>query len=696
MKNLKKVLLIFTLLGSSLFTSYSQTVPNIGAEIWIEPGQTKEQIYDWFRLMDENKMYSARLFVMWNYIETQPGTFDFSLYDWAFDAANKYGVKIEATLCAIHGPVFYNQKFHGRPQYNELFDSEYIKEKAAVFIEKTVNRYKADKALGYWWILNEPRSFLPDSELATKRLQEWAKNKYKNIEEVNNQWIESYKDFSDIKFDPLWTKGSYFYWPVPAIDWYLFHRDFLTENLKWIADEVRKHDKSTPLTTNPAGVFEYAHLYDFPKHREIFNVLGASMHAAWQLRSLQREQYAYAVAGISEILRGSNMDGEFWMSELQGGNNIWSGRSPMCPDPKDLSQWIWTGVGSGAKKIIYWSLNYRRQGIESGEWGLLGFRNEPTERSVETKNLNSAMIDNQDFLKNAKPLKNKISLILSPESMRVLLHINSFNAGARGLDAHGHMRSLLMWFIALQEKGYQIDIRHLRDYEWDSEEVGRVAILSNIVAVPNEMVPKLEKFVNDGNYLIAEGLTGFFDEYETNTFQTGFPLENLLGGRMIDIPYRNDKTISFKFNGIDIPGYVFQPILQPLTGVSAGEMNGSVFAINNKTGKGKTLWLPAVVSMGAYPNNTEPLSLVANSLLEEYLQKQPFYFQEYTKGGLLRILKNGNSYLTVVTNNRQSDIALTLVNQTNLKPQVIYGNETSYLNGKLSLKDRETIVILWK
>lgn len=43
----------------------------------------------------------------------------------------------------------------------------------------------------------------------------------------------------------------------------------------------------------------------------------------------------------------------------------------MCPDSLDLAQWIWTGIGSGARKVVYWSLNYRKQGIEAGEWGVV-------------------------------------------------------------------------------------------------------------------------------------------------------------------------------------------------------------------------------------------------------------------------------------------------------------------------------------
>ena len=434
--NSKLLLCLLMLCARPFGAARAQESIDIGAEVWIEPGQTPEQIDGWFSLAANNGMRSVRLFLMWNYIEKQPGEFDFSLYDTAFAAANRHKVRIEATLCAIHGPAWLSEKFRGRPQFNELFDSEQVLVRAAEYIRQTVTRYRDDQALESWWVLNEPRRFDPRSPLATARLQERAAAKYSTVEAVNEAWIEHYTDFSQIVYNPLWERGNYFYWPVPTVDWYQFQRDFLTWNLRWIADNIRRYDTRHIITMNPANVFESAHQYNLPAYREIFDVYGASMHASWQLRLLPRDNYGYAVAGISEILRGAAPEGRFWVSELQGGNNIWSGKTPMCPDSLDLAQWIWTGIGSGARKVVYWSLNYRKQGIEAGEWGVFGFRSEATDRSRVTAEMNRVLARHNDFFSGAKPWQGTVTLLLSPETMRLLLHIDPFECGARRL-VHG-------------------------------------------------------------------------------------------------------------------------------------------------------------------------------------------------------------------------------------------------------------------
>ena len=142
--NSKLLLCLLMLCARPFGAARAQESIDIGAEVWIEPGQTPEQIDGWFSFAANNGMRSVRLFLMWNYIEKQPGEFDFSLYDTAFAAANRHKVRIEATLCAIHGPAWLSEKFRGRPQFNELFDSEQVLVRAAEYIRQTVTRYRDD------------------------------------------------------------------------------------------------------------------------------------------------------------------------------------------------------------------------------------------------------------------------------------------------------------------------------------------------------------------------------------------------------------------------------------------------------------------------------------------------------------------------------------------------------------------------
>lgn len=684
------------LLFMSLLSVFGQQDINVGAEIWIEPGQTEQDIDGWFALAADNGMKSVRVFLMWNYIEQQKGKWDFRLYDAAFDAADRHGISIEATLCAIHGPAHLDRKFFGRPQFNELFHSEAVVKSAADYIRKCVTRYSSRKSLGSWWILNEPRRFDPASPLATSELRKWLRSKYGTIEELNASWLTAYKRFEEICYDPLWQNGSYFYWPVCSVDWYLFQRDYLTWNLNRIVSEVRKWDDSHPITMNPANVFESAHQYDLPAYQNLFDIYGASMHASWQLRFLPRDCYGYAVGGICDILRGTAPEGKFWISEMQGGNNIWSGRTAMCPDSLDLAQWIWTGIGSGAKKVILWALNYRRQGIEAGEWGLFGFKGEPTDRSGAVRELNELLLSHSGFFRNAKPVTSKVSLILSPESMRLLLHIDPFEGGAEKFDRNAHVYSLMTWYVALCEVGYIPEIRYLEDYEWDSDETGRVAILSDAIGIPDSCVDRMRNYVFNGNTVIAEGLTGFFDELEVNRLQGKNGFEELFGGRLLDLRMCDElNDINFEGYGLTLNAYKWLPVISPTTGKPVASDKYGCSAVLADYGQGRTLWIPACLAMGTDMLDTQHLSELALSVIPPASEMQPFCFRNHSPGMLMRILENDGEFLTVITNSRNSASTAEIVSPEQYTPVTVYGNDSSFENGKISLDSRQTLVVKW-
>jgi len=83
----------------STLTGTAET-PLIGAQIWIEPGQTPAQIDGWFRELRDAHMPVARLFLMWPDLEPKKDVWDFTLYDEAFRAAEKYHVRIVARRAA--------------------------------------------------------------------------------------------------------------------------------------------------------------------------------------------------------------------------------------------------------------------------------------------------------------------------------------------------------------------------------------------------------------------------------------------------------------------------------------------------------------------------------------------------------------------------------------------------------------------
>ena len=421
------------------------------------------------------------------------------------------------------------------------------------------------------------------------------------------------------------------------------------------------------------------------------------MHASWQLRFLDREQYGYAVAGISDMLKAHAPGGRFWVSELQGGNNIFSGRTPMCPDSLDLAQWVWTGIGSGARKVIYWALNYRRQGIEAGEWGLLGFRGEETDRSRVTRAMNETLQSHADFFADSEPCPDNVTLLVSPETMRLLLHIQAHKAGEPLFNADAHVKSVMMWYVALSECGIRPQMSYLRAYPWEQRGKGDVVVLTSAIGVPDDVVERMEKFVERGGFLVCEGLSGLYDEYEVCTPQTGFDMERLLGGVFEDIRYRERENM-FVLDGVgEVRGFRWKPVLRPTAEKASpfGRGDEGVCALRNRIGSGEVVWIAPSVALSALDrNSTDELSALCESILPE--KSAPFGFAKRAPGMLMRVLCNGGRYVTVVTNNRKTEGRVRIEAPEGLVPNVIFGDAAVGRRGDVRLQGRGTVVILWE
>ncbi|MBQ5647692.1 MAG: beta-galactosidase [Alistipes sp.] len=699
MKHYFLSLLALLLVVGGVATLSAQERIDVGAELWVEPSQTEAEVESWIKTMADSKMRSARVFLMWNYIETAPKVYDFHLYDALFRAAEKYGVEIEATLFCTHAPVFYCKKYGYSSQRHVLYYSQEIKALSNDFVRECVVRYRDSKALGSWWILNEARSFKPLDPYTIEFTQNWLCNKYGTIEALNKEWITDFKSFDEIKYDPVWESNKAFVWNPAHRDWIDISRDILTHTFAEITKVVRQYDPKTPITSNPADFFGSLDRYDLATLRGVFDIFGASMHAAWQLRTMSRDKYAYSTAGICEILRAHAPNNRFWVGEMQAGNNIFSGRTPICPTRDDLAQWVWTGIGTGARKVIYWSANYRRQSGEAGEWGVFGFKGEATDRSLVTKEINEVIEQNNDFFKSSKPELSNITLILSPETQRMLRHIRTEKVGVPETDPKSQVFTTFHWFEALSERGYQPQMRYFTDYEWEKRGEGDVVIVANAFAVPSSVVPRMVEFVKRGGKVVLEGLVGFYNENEVCTSLSQFDLEPLVGGVYEDIRYRETPQY-FEIEGIGkVLGHAWHPILRATapTARVIGEGAEGAVALHNKLGKGEVYWIAPSVSMSQLKKGESgELSHLADALLSEQLAKQPFHFAGHANGALLRVLRSGNEYVTIVTNNLATDCQLKLVAPKGMTATPIFGTAKFSKSGKITLGCRETLVLRWK
>ncbi len=646
----------------------NNSVPLIGAQIFIEPGQTPKEIDNWFRILKENEMPLCRIRMFESYMKKADGSWDFTLFDHAFKAADKYGIKILATFFPYTEKTDIGGfKF---PRNEQHLTS------VAFFIKETVLHYKSYQSLYGWVLINEPGSGgIPDNSFAKEKYAEWLK---KNpAREFTEKGYPVLKDLKDQRF----------------------LMDYNTWYLSWIANEIRKYDSESHLHVNNHGIFSLAAEYDFPAWRKFLNSLGGSAHPSWHFGDFNRSQYALAMSANSEIVRSGAGNLPWIMTEIQGGNNTYSGMAPFCPTADEITQWLWITVATEAKGGVFWSLNPRASGIEAGEWALLTFQNEPSDRLVAAKKVAETLHKNAELFKDAKEIDSGISLMYIRESMWAEKAMaTSSLQNYEGRENGAVMKSLLGYFEAFSEMGINTNIKEFSEFDFGKKDYsGELIILANQLSIPDSYVPAFEYFVTNGGKLIVDGLTAFFDENLHNTMLTGFAFEALFGGNISEFKVV-DNLFEVQINDKTLPAHLWQGTIQTKSGEVIALKNEKPVAIRNQFGKGETVWIPSLLGLGSRISGD--YTQLCNWLMDEIenIGELPVRFSRPTKGMLMKSMWADNKLITVIVNKSgdMQHVQLEMKKQ-NGNPEILFcsDNDCVVTDSYLIVHPETTLVISW-
>lgn len=659
------------------FSACSQTqltvkpnLPFIGAQVFIEPGQTPEEIDTWFRTLKENHFTVCRIRMFESYMRKAGGTWDFTLFDHAFRSAEKHGIKVFGTIFP------YTEK-------TDIGGFKFPRDEAhlqsiAVFIKELVSHFSQFKSLYGWVLINEPGvgGKIPWTDFTKSKFAEW---KQKNPQ----------KEFTDKGFPILMDLTDQ-----------EFLMDYNTWFLDWISTEIKKYDPNHELHVNNHQMFQNCAEYNFPEWRKFLTSLGGSAHASWHFGYFTRQQYALAMSANSEIVRSGAGHLPWIMTELQGGNNTYSGGSPMCPTKEEVAQWLWIITAAEGKGSIFWSLNPRSSGIEAGEWALLDFQNKPSDRMVTSAEIAKILQQQNTLFADAKTVDSGINILYVRQSLWAeskMAEGSAQNYEARKVG--GVMKSALGYFEALSEMGINANFKAFEEFDFGkSDYKGTTIILAHQISVPDNYASQLENFVKKGGKLIVDGLTAYFDDNLHNTMKTGFAFENLFGGNISEFKLV-DNLFDVKWNDYSMPAHLWRGTIVAKSGKAASAANGENFAVRNTAGNGETLWIPSLIGLGGWlSGDYSPLVKFLNAEVVQNRSSVPVRFKTAQKNMLMKTIRSGSSLITVIINKSEKTQQVPLDFGAQ-KPvgKIVYAN----LQGKVAqqtvtISSEETLVVEWK
>lgn len=632
--------------------------PIIGAQVFIEPGQTAADIDEFFSILERNHMKVARIRMFGAHIfrGAEP---DYSLYDAAFDAAERHGVKIFATLFPT------TDELHDVGGFKFPKSKQHLRE-IDEYIRDVVKHFKDHPALSVWVLQNEPgfKAFrFVDTDLS---------------DEVRTQWRES---LPEVSYDNGYLKADFE--TERFVTYYTFWY------LKHIADIVMAEDPIHGRHVNPFQIMGYMSAHDYDGYESILTSLGLSMHYASHFAIFNENEYTMATSLMNDIIRSGARRNPYWVTEIQAGNVMASGRTPYCPPGNHISQYLWTSIARGAQGIMFWTLNPRGAVQEAGEWGLIDFMREDTDRIQAARKVAVALEKYGNQIEKMKPVSAPITILYSHESF----YVERFNARAYPSDKEARKidcveKALSMAYEAISSNGVCPEVQEMKAFDWDDAQ-GRVAILPDCLSVPSTYWNRIRDFVKTGGKIIVTGRSMYYDE---NMFcvpmYRPFPLADCFGAELKE--YK--ATADYFPIGDNLVGHLWRGVIKPKEADVILLMNGEVVGIRNQYGKGSVVWVPTPIELGAYHHDMSGLESFYSKECKEAIAATPIRLAKPVSGIVLASLRSETNALVVISNKTGKKKTVKLI-MPYKSAKVIDGN--GRVNGcNISLADDDFVTLI--
>lgn len=555
----------------------------LGSQLYINKTDTPEQVSAWVRQMHEAGLRVIRLFMVWDQLEPREGEWDFSNYDACFETAVQCGMTVVPTLMSVSPPGW--MRVTGGTQDIGNIDDAAFRERTMEYVRKIVSHYHTCPALDSWILWNEPsREF----ELNDYNMDDWIeflKREYNNdIAQLNKHHFKQYDSFEQIKEKQegvacaLGFKGY-----AEAIDWANYVVYSLCENLRLIAAEIRKidtvhelhvnpHDVATPNYFKGQSVFEEAKIVDF---------VGCSAHPSWHSVRFAPDRIDQSVAYYADLMKSTtrHKEDKFWVSELQGGTNIFSGNTYLCPSYDDITHWLWESLGSGAEAAVFWCFNARSDGFEGGEWGLLNQLGQPSERLEAASAVAQTVQENQALFNSVKAPKPDVYILYSDNSILLGATEGNGNDPLYPRNVHIGMDALIGTYLMCAD--LDLSAKFIHESEVNRLHKGDTLLLPNTYALEADVVESIDMFVKNGGTVIADGMCAMKDRYGVMAHESLKKISNVFGAQVEDIKAIEAPVLSL--SDCEVKGWFLSLELFPSTAEIIGVFDNGKCAVTKNS-----------------------------------------------------------------------------------------------------------------
>jgi beta-galactosidase len=557
-------------------------------------------------------MNTFRHWFMWSALEVAPGKWDWSDYDRMMDLAAQNNIKVVIATLDTAAPEWAFRKFpHARYMASDdsiahssvsassgiggfpglCLDNDDVKELAANFHTKLIEHYRGHPALLGYDLWNEttydgghPGKMNCFCEGSKTKLRQWLRTKYGSLDAVCKTWHRpSFAEWEDI--EPPRDFSGY----PESLDWLQHRIDKAYELFDWRIAFYRKLDSKHLVTCH--GVAGTLESYASATHNEWMAAKRVDVYGLTWVQSRHGTE-PWRQWQSFDLTRAGARGKPFWHAEAQGGP-LWmqpqllgkpreDGR---VTEPEDVRIWNMISFAGGAHGLLYCRYRPLLDGPLFGAFGAIGMDGSVTPRAAMAgKTLTWANAHPEIW--KSRPIRGDVGLLFVPEA-QLFNYVQQLSTDFYAASMHGA-------YQAFFDQNLQPDFVAL-----DNIGEYKLIYLAYPVMMKPETVAKLKEYVSNGGTLICEGLPAYFGEHgHVGEVQPNYGLDEVFGARESYVEFLADihNDLRMEVHGNAIYGRYFFQQYEVKGGKAVGHYpDGSVAAVENQMGKGKTLL------MGSFP-----------------------------------------------------------------------------------------------
>jgi beta-galactosidase len=474
----------------------------------------------------------------WHLMEPKKGEYDFSFFDMVIKKAKENNIKVmfgtptatfPAWLANEHQDILSEEidgnkrVFGGRRQY--CYTSKTYRNYSRKISEKLVSHFKDEETIISWQVDNEFGHEGSDMCYCDKchiDFQNFLKNKYQNIDELNEKygtifWGQTYNNFHEIPV-PKTTITTHN--PALRLDWSRY-RSFTLNRYAIEQIDIVKANKGAhqQVTTNASGGF-FNKYFDHDEQFKELDFASYDNYPVWG--GLVEPMPPEEIAMTLDFMRGLK-DDNFWIVEqLMGaqGHDVIG----YLPRPNQAKMWAHQGMAHGCNNMIWFRWRGMTRGAEQFCFGIIDHDNKNGRKYKEV----------QEFIKYMKPHKEIIDSKIKSDIAILYSYDNVWSWRIQKQSStYSFNNELVKLYRPFYRKNLNIDViptsRDISKY--------KVVLIPNLMIVDNELKTRLDKFLEDGGRVVFTYRAGIKDTHNNINFKETIPcsLREMVGARVEEI-----------------------------------------------------------------------------------------------------------------------------------------------------------------